>query len=79
LGWLTRRRSGCGFSRLLAFRVEGLPLHLTHFLFEGALEVGGGLAKLSHELAEASGEFGQLLRPKNDQNHDKNYDHVGDA
>src|SRR6266851_5275970 len=50
------RRSGSGFSGLLALGLHGLPLHLSHFFFEGALEVRGGLAKLGHKLSQAAGE-----------------------
>src|ERR1700731_3252395 len=76
--------SGCGrssdrFSSLLALGLQGLALHFAHFLFEGALKVRGGLAELSHELAQAAGELRQLLWPENDQDHDKHHNHVRNA
>ena len=63
--------SGGGFRGFLAFRLKGLALHFAHFLFEGALEIGGCLAEFGHEFAETAGELRQLLWPENDQDHDK--------
>src|SRR6266478_8909791 len=72
-------RSGGFFGGLFARRLECLALHFAHFFFECALKVGGGLAELSHKLAQAAGKFRQLLWPKNDQNHNKHYNHVRNA
>src|SRR6266851_3822484 len=71
--------SGDRFGGLLAFGLEGLALHVAHFLFKRALKVRGGLAKLGHELAQTAGELRQLLWPENNQNHDKHHNHVRNA
>src|SRR5229473_785848 len=55
-------RSG-GLCSLLALRLKGLALHFAHLFFEGALKVRGGLSELRHELTQAAGELGELLRP----------------
>src|SRR6266849_5403214 len=78
-GWIgfgSDHRSGGGFRSFLALGLEGLALHVAHFLFEGALEVRGGFAELGHELAEATGELRQLLWPEYNQDHDKHHNHV---
>src|SRR5260370_32022166 len=72
-------RSSGRVGSLLAFRLEGLTLHLSHFLFKGTLKVRGGLAELGHELAQAASELRQLLWPENDQDHDKHHNHVRNA
>jgi hypothetical protein len=68
-----------GFSGFLALSLKGLALDVPHFLFKGAFEVGGSLAEFGHEFAEAAGEFGELVRPEDDQDDDKQNDHVGHA
>src|SRR6267154_4763934 len=72
-------RSGDRFGGLFTLGQEGLALHVAHFLFKRALKVRGGLAKLSHELAQTAGELWQLLWPENNQNHDKHHNHVRNA
>src|ERR1700730_17808512 len=80
-GWagLGGSSSGDRFGGLFALGQEGLALHVAHFLFERALKIRGGLAELSHELAQTAGELRQLLWPENDQNHDKHHNHVRNA
>src|SRR5260370_2489130 len=84
-GWRERgARLSCsgsvdGFESFLAFRLEGLTLHLSHFLFKGTLKVCGGLAELGHELAQAASELRQLLWAENDQDHDKHHNHGRNA
>jgi len=70
-------RGGDGFCGFLTLGLQGLALDVAHFLFKGALEVGGGFAELGHQFAKATGQFRQLMRPKNDQDDDKQNGHVG--
>src|SRR6266850_1205736 len=80
LGLLGRHGGGSGSLRsLLTLRLKGLALHFAHLFFERAFKVRRGLAELRHELPQAAGEFGELLRPKDDEDHDKHHDHVRDA
>src|SRR5260370_4880990 len=69
-------RSGDSLGSLLAFGLEGLALHLSHFFFKGALEISGGPAELCHHLAQPASKLPQLLWPENDQDHDKQHNHV---
>src|SRR5439155_4693238 len=73
------RRSGGSLGSLLAFGLERLALHIAHLLFEGALKISRGLAELGHELAEPSGKLRQLLWSENDQDHDKDHNHMRNA
>jgi hypothetical protein len=73
-------RGGCGrFGGFFPLGLQGLTLHLAHFLLKGAFEIGGGFAELRHQFAKAAREFGQLLGPENDEDHHKQNDHVGHA
>jgi hypothetical protein len=78
LGW----SSGCGCSGIggfLTLRNGCLALNFAHFLFKGVFEVAAGFAKFRHEFAKSTGKFGQLVRAENDQNNDKDHDHMWNA
>ena len=72
-------RGGCGFGSLLALGLQGLAFDVAHLNFKGALEVRGSLAKLGHQFAETASQFGKFMRPENDQDDDKQNDHMGHA
>jgi hypothetical protein len=72
-------RGGCRFCSFLALSLEGLAFDVAHFLFKSALEVRGSLAELGHQFAQTASQFGQLMRPEDDQNNDKQNYHVGHA
>src|SRR5216683_3126837 len=71
--------SGGCFSGFFALGHECLAFQVVHLFLECALKVRRGLAELGHELAQAAGKLGQLLRSENDQDHEKNHDHVRNA
>jgi len=79
--WLARfgGRSCGGFGSFLAFRLKRLALHFAHLFFERISEINGGLAELSHQFPEAAGKLRELLRSKDNQDHDEKDDHMGNA
>src|ERR1700676_1639181 len=77
--WFGGSGAGGDFGLLFALGEHGLALEVAHFRLEGGFEGARGFAELSHELAQPPREFGKLLRPENNQDHDEDDDHVRDA
>ena len=65
--------------KFFPFDLAGLSFKVPHFLFKGGPKVRGSFSELGHELAQAAGKLGKLLRPKNDQDHDEDHNHVRNA
>src|SRR5215472_3256721 len=80
---LTRLRShgagGYSFGSLFALSQHSLTLEVAHLLFKRRFEVRGCFAEFGHELSQPTRKLRQLLWPENNQDHDKNHDHVGNA